>query len=263
MDLGLGGRGALVVGANGGIGRAVCFALVREGVERLTLAVRSRANGDALAEELRAVSDVSLLVVECDLEDPSAPERSVAESAANGPLDIVVLSAGSYPNGGLWDVDDDDWQRGITTKLMGGARLMRAAIPAMAERGWGRVVVVGGLRGRVPNGSAVIGGVVNVGLANLVSAVTKEVAPKGVTVNAVDPAHVRTPRWEKRIAAMRESEGISDEEAVSRIRKSAPVKNMTPPDEVADLIAYLASDRAGSITGSSIVIDGGQYPGLF
>ncbi|MGH9243872.1 MAG: SDR family oxidoreductase [Acidimicrobiales bacterium] len=264
MDLGLGGRGALVVGANGGIGRAVCQAFIREGIERLTLAVRSRAKGELLAEDLRRRGQVSLLVVEFDLEDPAAPARSVAEStAANGPVDVVVLCAGSYPNGGLWDVDDDDWERGITTKLLAGARLMRAAIPAMGERGWGRVVIVAGLHGRTPSGNAVIGGVVNVGLANLASAVTKEVASKGVTVNTIDPAHVRTPRWEKRIAAMREAEGISDEEAVARIRNSAPNKRMTPPEDVADLIAFLASDRGSSITGSSIPIDGGYYPGLF
>lgn len=264
MDLGLGGRGALVVGANGGIGSAVCRALVREGLDRLTLAVRTRDSGEKLAADLRRTSNASMLVVECDLEDPTAPERAVAEAiGGNGPVDILVLAAGAYPNGGLWDVTDADWNQGITTKLMAGARLMRAAIPGMAERGWGRVVLVAGLHGRTPSGTAVIGGVVNVGLANLVSAITKEVAAKGVTVNAIDPAHVRTPRWEKRIAAIREAEGLTDGEAVAKIRQSAPNKNMTSPEDVADFIAFLVSERNSSITGKSIPIDGGSYPGLF
>jgi NAD(P)-dependent dehydrogenase (short-subunit alcohol dehydrogenase family) len=236
---------------------------VREGVSRLALGVRTPASGEALADELRKTSDAEFLVVECDLDDPAAPERAIAAATPLGAIDIVCLCAGSYPNGGLWDVDDEDWARGFTTKLMGAARLMRGAIPAMAERGWGRVVIVGGMRGRMPSSAAVIGGVVNVGIANLVSAVTKEVAGKGVTVNSVDPAHVMTPRWEKRIAAMSEDEGISEEEVVARLRGSSPIKEMTPPEEVADLIVYLASERAGSITGSSLVIDGGSYPGLY
>jgi 3-oxoacyl-[acyl-carrier protein] reductase len=263
MDLGMSGKGALVIGANGGIGSAVCRALVREGIERLALGVRAVANGETLVADLRGSSDVDCLVVECDLEDPAAPERAVEAAKPLGHIDIVCLCAGSYPNGGLWDVDDDDWQRGITTKLMGAARLMRGAIPSMAERGWGRVVIVGGMRGRTPSNEAVIGGVVNVGIASLVSAVTKEVAGKGVTVNSVDPAHVLTPRWERRIEAMCEEEGITREEVMARIRRSAPIKTMTPVEDVADLIVYLASERAGSITGSSIVIDGGSYPGLY
>jgi len=263
MDLGIAGRGALVVGANGGIGSAVCRTLVAEGIGRLALGVRTPASGEALAQELASVSDVETRVVECDLEDPAAPERAVQDAQTLGDIDIVALCAGSYPNGGLWDVSDEDWERGITSKLMGSARLMRGAIPAMMERGWGRVVIVAGMRGRAPSNAAVIGGVVNVGIASLVSAVTKEVAERGVTVNAVDPAHVMTPRWEKRIVAMAEEEGISHEEVVAKIRGSAPVKTMTPAEDVGALIAYLASDRAGSITGSSIVIDGGSYPGLY
>jgi 3-oxoacyl-[acyl-carrier protein] reductase len=261
MDLGIAGKGALVVGANGGIGSAVCRALVSEGIGRLALGVRTPASGEALAQELG--SGVESKVVECDLEDPTAPERAVQDAQTLGDIDIVALCAGTYPNGGLWDVTDADWEKGITSKLMGAARLMRGAIPSMMERGWGRVVIVAGMRGRAPSNAAVIGGVVNVGIASLVSAVTKEVAGRGVTVNSVDPAHVMTPRWEKRIVAMAEEEGISREEVVAKIRGSAPVKSMTPAEDVGALIAYLASERAGSITGSSIVIDGGSYPGLY
>lgn len=263
MDLGIAGKGALVVGANGGIGSAVCHALAEAGVSRLALGVRRNEAGDALAEELMSMASVATRVVACDLEDPDAPERAVTQAQELGDIDIVALCAGSYPNGGLWDVSDADWERGITSKLMGAARLMRGAIPAMMERGWGRVVIVGGMRGRAPSNAAVIGGVVNVGIANLVSSVTKEVADNGVTVNSVDPAHVLTPRWEKRIVAMSEEEGISREEVIARVRKSAPIKSMTPAEDVGSLIAYLASERAGSITGSSIVIDGGGYAGLY
>ena len=263
MDLGIAGRGALVVGANGGIGSAVCRALIEEGVGRLALGVRRIEAGEALANELESQASVATKVVACDLEDPGAPERAVSQAQELGDIDIVALCAGSYPNGGLWEVSDADWERGITSKLMGAARLMRGAIPAMMERGWGRVVIVGGMRGRAPSNAAVIGGVVNVGIANLVSSVTKEVAGRGVTVNSVDPAHVLTPRWEKRIEAMAEEEGISRDEVIARVRKSAPIKSMTPVEDVGSLIAYLASNRAGSVTGSSIVIDGGGYAGLY
>lgn len=265
MDLGLKGKGALVVGANGGIGRAVCERLLEEGVGRLTLAVRSPSKGDELAAELaRRHGDVEFFVVSCDLDDPESPGRAVAESAeAQGHAAVVVLCAGAAPRGGLWDLEDGDWTQGLNTKLVGGARLMTAAIPAMRENGWGRVVVIAGLNGRMPSGGSVVGGIVNVGLASLVSSVTKEVAADGVTVNAIDPGHVRTQRWEKAIADLRDSEGIDDLEAMARIRKGAPNPRMASPEDVASLVAFLCSDRAGSITGSTIPIDGGLYSGLY
>jgi NAD(P)-dependent dehydrogenase (short-subunit alcohol dehydrogenase family) len=266
MDLDLTGRGALVVGANGGIGRAVSHAFVREGIGRLTLGVRSEDAGHALAEELARHGATSLAVVECDLDDADSPERCVAESTrSNGPVDILAMCAGAAPNARLLEFDDADWsgwEETIQAKLLGTARLVRAVAPAMLERGWGRIVVVTGMTSRAPKPQGIIGGTVNVALTNLVTALAKELVPAGVNINAVDPAFVRTPRWEKRLDRIRAEMGFSDDEAVAHVLKAVPSNSMTTPQEVADVVVFLSSDRAAAIAGSAIHVDHGSYPGL-
>lgn len=262
MELGLSGKGALVVGATGGMGQAICRALVREGVERLALGVRSIEKGEALAQEL-AEAGTSVVVVSCDLDDESAPERCVAEAIEKmGSVDILVMSAGAAPNGDIWQLKDADWDLGIRSKLLGSMRLVRAAGPPMMERGWGRIILIAGMHGRAPAANAPLGGLINSGLANLVGSLSKRMAGSGVTVNGIDPAHVRTPRWEKRISQYRQETGASDEEAVAHFRKSAPTARMTQPEEVGDLVAFLSSERAQSITGTPMAIDGGSNPAL-
>lgn len=262
MELGLNARAALVVGATGGIGQAICRALVREGVERLALGTRSPDKATGLLEDLSGEGR-TIVVVECDLDDTSAPERCVNEAIAQlGAVDILVMCAGAAPNGDIWQLEDAEIEKGIRTKLLGSMRLVRAAGPQMMERGWGRVVLIGGMHGRAPAANAPLGGMINSGIANLVGSLSKRMAGEGVTVNGIDPAHVRTPRWEKRIAAYREETGASDEEAVAHFRKNAPSPRMTQPEEVADLVAFLVSERAQSITGTPLAIDGGSNPAL-
>jgi len=266
MDLNLGPRGALVIGANGGIGRALCHALVREQIDRLTLAVRTVEHGDALANELADRGMTKIQVVECDLSDPAASSRCVEEAEArNGPVDVLALCAGAAPNIKLLDFDDaawEAWAATIQTKLISSARLIRAAVPRMMERGWGRVVVVTGMTSRAPKAGGLIGGSVNVALINLVTGLAKEVAASGVNINTVDPAFVRTPRWERRLVKICEDTGVSEEEAIAEILRSVPYDRMTSPEEVADVIAFLSSDRASVISGSAIHVDHAAYPGL-
>jgi len=265
VDLGISGRAFLVVGANGGVGRAVCAALVREGAGSLALGVRDQEAGASLAQELRSLSaDVGLAVIACDLEVTDEAASVVpAATAAIGPLDGVVMAAGDPPSGTLWDVDDQAWDRVLRTMLLGPIRVIRAVLPGMAERGWGRVVVVAGLNGRKPAAGGVIAGVVCAGLANVVTAVAKEVIASGVTVNVVDPHFTDTPRWQRHVQRVSAQAGVSTEDAAKQLLRDVPRGRPVPADDVANAIVFLLSEQAASISGAALPIDGAVNPGIY
>jgi 3-oxoacyl-[acyl-carrier protein] reductase len=263
MELGLESRRFLVVGATGGIGEAVSRALVGEGLAGLALGVRDLAAGHALAARLDACEE-QLQVVQCDLGVDFDPDRFVDEvEAVVGPLDGVVMCAGDPPWGGLGDVTDADWERALDVMLMGSVRVVRALLPRLVDRGWGRIVLVGGLNGRKPAGGSVISGVVCAGLASLATAVAKGAVASGVTVNVVDPHLTDTPRWRRQVEGVSERLGISVAEAESRLLTGVPRGRPVPPEDVAHTIVFLLSERASSIAGSAIAVDGALAPSLY
>ncbi len=133
----------------------------------------------------------------------------------------------------------------------------------MRERRFGRIVLVGGLNGRNPTGQAVVGGTVNAGLANFARQIAKAAAADGVTANVVDPHYTRTARWEQRLDELQRRHAIGREEASTRASAHLPVGRPVEPGEVADLVLFLASRRAGAINGAIIPIDGGSAEGLY
>src|SRR6185503_15942746 len=147
-------------------------------------------------------------------EQPAAVVR--AAEARFGRLDAIALCAGNAKRGALDAVTDADFESTLQVKLLGPIRFARAALPGMRERGYGRIVMVGGLNGRNPTGQAVVGGAVNAGAANVCRQLAKANAANGITVNVVDPHDTRTPRWEQRLAELQRRHGISREEASAR-----------------------------------------------
>jgi NAD(P)-dependent dehydrogenase (short-subunit alcohol dehydrogenase family) len=218
---------------------------------------------EALAGDLKQY-DVPLATFTCDLKQAEqvAPAITAAEQKL-GRLDVVAFCAGDAKRGGLEAVGDEDFQSTLEVKLMGPIRAVRAAIPGMRARGYGRIVLVGGLNGRNPSGGAVVGGAVNAGMANFARQVAKAYAADGITANVVDPHYTRTARWELRLDQMQEQLGISREEAAKRAAAPMPIGRPVEPSEVADLVAFLASKRAGAINGAIIPVDGGSAEGLY
>jgi 3-oxoacyl-[acyl-carrier protein] reductase len=262
MDLQLKGSVAMVVGATGGIGSAVAEALAAEGA-RLALVGRDPTKLSALATRLGR-SDVVAATFVCDLLDPARPAacvRLVEESF--GRLDVLAMCAGNARRGALDDVTDADFESTLQVKLLGPIRLARAALPGMRERRSGRIIWVGGLNGRNPNGQAVVGGAVNAGAANVARQLAKANAAHGITVNVVDPHVTRTARWERRLDELQEREGIGREEAEARASAQMPIGRPVEPSEIADLVVFLASPRAAAINGAIIPVDGGSTNGLY
>ncbi|HZO24566.1 MAG TPA: SDR family oxidoreductase [Chloroflexota bacterium] len=262
MDLQLKDRVVMVVGATGGIGAAVAEAFAAEGAS-LALVGRDQEKVSALASKLGG-GDVSCATFTCDLLDPGQPASVVQQAEARlGRLDVIVNCAGNAKRGSLDEVTDADFESTLQVKLLGPIRLVRAALPGMRERRFGRIVMVGGLNGRNPNGQAVVGGAVNAGAANVARQLAKANAASGITVNVVDPHYTRTRRWERRLDELQERHGISREEASARASSHMPIGRPVEPHEIADVVLFLSSPRTAAINGAIIPVDGGSTEGLY
>jgi NAD(P)-dependent dehydrogenase (short-subunit alcohol dehydrogenase family) len=259
MDLHLTDKVAVVTGASKGIGLAVARALVGEGV-------RVVAGARTVTDELRELeSSGSLLAVSVDLSTPDGPASLVAQSAHFGGLDIVVNNVGAVTprTTGFLDVTDDDWLATLNLSLMAAIRTTRAAIPLLIERGAGNVVTIGSVNAFLPDPFVVDYSAAKAAVWNLSKALSKEFGANGLRFNTISPGPVATPLWlgEHGVAAtVAAATGVDFDTAKANIIKDQggfSTGRFTEPEEVADLVLLLASDRAGNVTGSDFLIDGG------
>jgi 3-oxoacyl-[acyl-carrier protein] reductase len=257
MELGLAGRAALVTGASSGIGRATATALAREGV-RVMLSARRREELEAAAAEARAAGGEADVVVS-DLETVSGPRDAVEAAAARfGGLDILVNNGAPTAMGGLFEWQEDTYQQGFEGKALAYLRAARAAVPHMRAGGRGVIVNVAGLSARSANPGYVVGMMANRAIHALVRALSDELAPEGIRVLGLDPGAIATPRLlGTAIAHRANAEGVGTDVVVERFGQTIPLRRLGEPEDVADVITFLVSDRAAYMTGSTVIVDGG------
>jgi NAD(P)-dependent dehydrogenase (short-subunit alcohol dehydrogenase family) len=256
VDLGLKGQVAIVTGASKGIGLAVTKALAAEGV-------RVVAGARDVKGELSALGGVTAVAV--DLSTAEGPQQLVARAADVGPVDILVNNVGALTPrfGGFLSVTDDQWWQSWNLTFMAAVRTTRAALPAMVERGSGTIVTISSVNAFLPDPAIIDYTTAKAALTNFSKALSKEVGPKGIRVNTVSPGPVETPLWlgpQGLAAKVAEKSGVDPETARKQIIESQgglATGRFTRPEEVADLVLLLASGRAGNVTGSDFVIDGG------
>ncbi|HVP60819.1 MAG TPA: SDR family oxidoreductase [Myxococcaceae bacterium] len=245
MNLGLRDRRALVLGGSAGLGRAVAAALVSEGA-RVALCARNRARVEAAARELGAQVGLP-----CDLTVPGAATTLVETATQRlGGLDILVTNTGGPPTGRFADVTGEMWQVGFQSLWMSAVEAVRAALPGMRERRWGRILLITGMTAKEPVPGLTIANALRAGLLGLVKSLAPEVAEEGVTVNALLPGYTAT----ERIAEL----GIPEETLAEHI----PARRLGRPEELGAMAAFLASEQAGYVTGQAIAVDGGFIRGL-
>jgi NAD(P)-dependent dehydrogenase (short-subunit alcohol dehydrogenase family) len=254
MDLGLSGRACAVTGASRGIGRETARKLCAEDAGVLLVARSEEQLAEAAEECGREGGRAAALTLDVTAED--AGERIVAEATELfGQLDVLVNNAGTARRRDLDDVPDEDWYAAFELNVMAPLRTMRAAVPPMAERGWGRIVNVSGLAARQTG--SVVGSVRNVAVAAMTKNLADEYGAQGVNVTVVHPAMTRTERTPDTLAAMAAARGCTPAEVEAAIADRTTIGRMVTAQEVASVIVFLASPRSVSITGDPIAVGGG------
>jgi NAD(P)-dependent dehydrogenase (short-subunit alcohol dehydrogenase family) len=257
MDLHLSGKVAVVTGASKGIGLAVTQALAGEGV---SVAVAARELTDDLSQ-LAASSPVHPVLV--DLTTADGPARLIDTAISTfGGLDILVNNVGAVRprTGGFLSVTDDDWSWALTINFLAAVRTTRAAVPHLLERGGGTIVTTSSVNAFLPDPAVIDYSAAKAALTNFCKALSKEIGRRGIRVNTVSPGPVATALWlgqDGVAATVAQARGGEPEAVAKQAAAETVTGRFTRPQEVADLILLLASDRAGNVTGADFVIDGG------
>jgi 3-oxoacyl-[acyl-carrier protein] reductase len=255
MDLNLAGKIALVTGASRGIGQAIAQRLAEEGM-LLAVAARDEARLRSLAGQIEARGG-QVLVHATDLSRPDAPAAFAAAAVDRfGGIDLVVNNAGATKRGDFLELTEQDWSDGFALKFFGAVRLSRATWPHLVARR-GSIVNISGVGGRTGSAEFTIGGSVNAAVLNLTKCLADRGVREGVRVNAINPGSIRTERLTTRIQRLAAERGISEEEAGRQMTERMGIARFGEPGEIADVVAFLASDRAGYLQGAIVDVDGG------
>lgn len=252
MDLEIDDRTALVAASSKGLGKACAMRLAEEGAN-VALCARRPGPLEATADEIRATTDADVITVQADLTNARSIEKFVARTCdAFGQIDIMVVNAGGPSVGQFEEFDDDDWQAALELNFLSSVRLARETIPEMVTRGWGRVIFITSISVKEPLDDLILSNSVRTGVEGLAKSLSNEYAGDNVTVNCALPGYTRTERLED----------LPDEKLEEFVAE-IPSGRLGEPQEFANLVAFLASERAAYISGTSIQVDGGFVNSLF
>jgi len=243
VDLGLAGRTAVIAASSKGLGKACALALAAEGAS-VTICARTAADLTAAAAEIRAATGARVLTVPADLATAAGAETVVAATIAEfGGLDVLVTNSGGPPRGAVADFTDDDWLAAFELVTLGFVRLVRAVLPSMRARKWGRIIGIQSTSVKQPVPGIDLSNGIRPGVAGLVKAMAPGLARDGITMNLVLPGSFRTDR----IPAGQ----------VATAGAAVPMGRLGEPAELGSLVAFLASVHASYITGAAYQVDGG------
>lgn len=248
-----GGKVALVSGAGQGLGSAIARRLAREGARVAVNDRQPSAGVDAVVAETDGIPAIA------DVSDPDAVDRMVAHVEAQlGRIDVLVANHAYMSMAAFAEHDPDDWWRNVDVNLSGTFFLIRAALPAIRRRGGGRIVIIASEFGVVGWANATAYAASKTGLISLTKTLGRELAPEGILVNAIAPGIMDTPQLDVDAA----DAGVSPEEIRRRYADESPIGRIGRPEEIAAVVAFLASDSGGAFVGQIVQPNGGTTRAL-
>ncbi len=265
MDLGLKERVAVVAAASQGLGKAAALGFVREGAH-VVVCGRDKKRIETAAKELRQnciSKKQTVLPIVGDVSRGKDIKHIVKTTLTKFKrLDILVTNAGGPPSGAFKDLDDEKWESGFALNLMSVIRFMREVLPVMQKQQWGRIINITSLTVKQPVNDLIISSTVRPGIIGIAKVLANLHAPDGITINNVAPGYIMTGRQEE-LGKMRAGKrGLSFEEYVRDVTKEVPAGRFGNPEELANVIVFLASERASYVTGATVSVDGGLVKSL-
>jgi 3-oxoacyl-[acyl-carrier protein] reductase len=255
MDLGLQGRVAVVTGGSEGIGRAAAFRFCEEGV-RVGICARREDVLQTTAKEIASATKGEVLAVRADVTSSADCIQFMQQTIARfGRLDILVNNAGRSAAMPFEQTVDEVWQEDVEVMLYGAIRCTRLAVPYMRQQGGGRIINITSIAGKQPSVPSVPTSVTRAAVINLTKALANEYAADNILVNAICLGHLKSAQWTRRWQA--EFSHLTLDEFYALQGESIPLRRLGEAEDVADLVCFLASERARYITGTAINIDGG------
>jgi 3-oxoacyl-[acyl-carrier protein] reductase len=263
MDLGLKDRVALVAASSQGLGKAVAFGLAREGA-KLALCARTESTLNATAEEIREQTGVEVLAQPVDVTDYRQVRRFVVETLERyGRIDISVTNAGGPPSKPFSETSVEDWQNGVNLNLMSTLYFAREVLPVMQKQKWGRLIAITSVAVKQPIEGLILSNAVRSAVSGLIKSLSNEYAAHNVLVNNVCPGYTLTARLDELATKLARAEGIEPGEIHKRWASQIPMHRLGQPEEFANLVVFLASERSSYITGTTIAVDGGLVKGIY
>jgi 3-oxoacyl-[acyl-carrier protein] reductase len=263
MDLGLKDRVAIVAASSQGLGKAVALGLAREGA-RLALCARTAATLEATAGEIARETGADVFTRAFDVTVYDDVRRFVADTAVRfGRVDICVANSGGPPTKTFAETTVEEWHRAAELNLMSTVYFAKETLPLMAERRWGRFIAITSMTVKQPVEGLILSNSVRAGVSGLVKTLSNEYGPYNVLVNNVCPGYTATARLISLAEKLAEKEGVTTHEIEDRWARVAPLRRVGKPEEFADVVVFLASERASYLTGVSVQVDGGVVKGLY
>ena len=262
MDLGLKNKIAVVGASSKGLGRAIALGLAQEGA-KVAICARDNETLTATAAAIRTETGSEILAVPTDVSQPAEVENLIQKTLEHfGGIDILVNNAGGPRAGRFDDLAASDYQDAVHLNLMSTINLCRAVVPTLRERGGGRIINLTSVSVKQPVDNLMLSNMARTGVIGFAKTLATELAPDKILVNNVCPGIIFTDRIQQLATVRAEEAGITFEEALARMTADIPIGRIGDPDEFANLVVFLASERASYITGTTIQVDGGMVKSL-
>ena len=262
MDLELKDKVALVTGSSQGIGKAIAFGLAEEGA-RISICARNEKLLNETAEEIESATKAEVLATRADVSREEDIQRLVTATEQKfGRIDILVNNVGGPPSTTFLETSMKQWRDSVDSLLMSVVSMCSKVVPLMQRQKWGRIINMTSFVAKQPEKRLILSNTLRSGILGLTKTLSNELAEYGILVNAVCPGWTMTKRVENLAKARAEGSGKSIQEIIEEWTSQIPLKRLAKPKEIADLVVFLASERASYITGTTVQVDGGVIKSL-